>query len=162
MLKRSEVLSLPTVDIHDRHAIPKLPAVYFLVTSDKILYIGGTKNLFNRWRNADQHNKYSEAVSAKARLAWVTVQTEEEAFALEKETVKALQPIWNERLKDDLARISFRASGEAEQKVAKMIMSEGFIHAGLPAYGKFFRAVASGEIVISKTPPEVPRPQTDI
>ena len=95
MLKRSDILALPAVDIHDRESMPRSPAVYFVVAEDRILYVGGTKNLFVRWKYPHVHHKHELISNANARLSWLEVDTPVAAFELEEVLTRYLQPELN-------------------------------------------------------------------
>jgi excinuclease UvrABC nuclease subunit len=43
-------LSLPARSYADRRYLPALSAVYFVIASRDIVYIGQSRNLFKRWR----------------------------------------------------------------------------------------------------------------
>jgi predicted GIY-YIG superfamily endonuclease len=62
--------SVPSLPILERSKLPQVSAIYFVITpSNKLLYIGQTKNLFNRFL---QHHRYQQFIetSAECRIAW--------------------------------------------------------------------------------------------
>ena len=62
--------SVPSLPIMERAKLPKVSAIYFVITpSNKLLYIGQSKNLFNRWL---QHHRYQQFIEASpdTRVAW--------------------------------------------------------------------------------------------
>lgn len=62
--------SVPSLPIMERAKLPQVPAIYFVITpSNKLLYIGQTKNLFNRWL---QHLWYQQFIEAdpNSRVVW--------------------------------------------------------------------------------------------
>ena len=62
--------SVPSLPIMERAKLPHISAIYFVITpSNKLLYIGQTKNLFNRWL---QHHRYQQFIEAgqNTRVAW--------------------------------------------------------------------------------------------
>lgn len=48
----NDILNLPSVGMHDKYRLPQNAAIYFIVNPpDQLLYIGQSKNVFNRLRN---------------------------------------------------------------------------------------------------------------
>ena len=63
-------LTLPSLPLTERQKLPKLPAIYFVITVDgEILYIGRSKNLAARWA---VHHRYAELKTiANVRIGWL-------------------------------------------------------------------------------------------
>lgn len=62
--------SVPSLPIMERAKLPPVSAIYFVTTPyNKLLYIGQTNNLFNRWL---QHHRYQQFIEASpdTRVAW--------------------------------------------------------------------------------------------
>lgn len=86
--------------------MPSTPGVYrMLDDKGKVLYVGKAKNLKKRLSNYIKAERLSERirmmVSQTKDLIVVTTKTEAEAFLLENELIKNLNPYFNILLKDD-------------------------------------------------------------
>ncbi len=65
--------SVPSLPILDRSKLPKIGAIYFVITSSKkLLYIGRTENLFNRWLSHHRYQQFIETDS-QSRIAWFAI-----------------------------------------------------------------------------------------
>jgi len=66
-----ELSTLPNLKLSERQRLPELPAIYFAIARDQVLYVGLATNLKNRWQN---HHRLSqlEAVNKRCevRLFW--------------------------------------------------------------------------------------------
>jgi hypothetical protein len=52
---RTDIFALPRVPLAYKGLLPSLAAVYFLTDETKVIYVGRTVDLFNRWRNHTAH-----------------------------------------------------------------------------------------------------------
>ena len=77
-----DIKSLPFKTIPDRYNLPKIGAVYFVLSAnDSVEYIGKAKNLFNRWR---RHECCMNLDSPKScRVAWIEIESESERVDFE-------------------------------------------------------------------------------
>lgn len=68
MLKPSTInpFTLPSLPLHQRSHLPKVAAVYFVLKSSSILYIGQSTNLFRRWQN---HEIVKQLTTSQASFA---------------------------------------------------------------------------------------------
>jgi len=46
--------------------------------------------------------------------------------------------------------MNFNVPPAARDRVSRVVVKLGYVHGGKPAWGKFFAAIASGELVISR------------
>ena len=96
-----------TQKIKDKLALlPAKPGVYQMKNgSDKIIYIGKSKNLKNRIRSyfsgKPSDNKTAELVKRIEDLEYIITGSEEQALLLEADLIKKHQPRYNILLKDD-------------------------------------------------------------
>lgn len=87
-------------------SIPKQPGIYIMKnSSDMVIYVGKAKNLKNRVsqyfrKNAHNSPKVNEMVEQIRSFEYITVDTELEAFLLECNYIKELQPRYNRLLKN--------------------------------------------------------------
>lgn len=66
--------SVPSLPIMERAKLPKIPAIYFVITAyNKLLYVGRTENLFNRWGNHRRYQQFIETDS-QSRIAWFEIE----------------------------------------------------------------------------------------
>lgn len=83
--------TLPFVPYSDRHALPEIQAVYFVVRFDAVLYIGQSQNLYRRFV---AHNKRKLfAVLNVERIAWLDGGTLEDETRL----IREFKPCLNNR-----------------------------------------------------------------
>jgi predicted GIY-YIG superfamily endonuclease len=52
-----EPLTLPSLPFESIKELPKLPAVYFVISNNEVLYIGSSCNLNRRWK---EHHRYQD------------------------------------------------------------------------------------------------------
>jgi hypothetical protein len=61
------IKGLPSAEIEERKTLPSIEAIYLVWTSDKLLYVGQTVNLYERFKN---HHRLVEFLNCSARIAW--------------------------------------------------------------------------------------------
>lgn len=62
---------LPCVRTSDVRALPAIPAVYIAARHDgRILYVGKTRNLAQRWQN---HHRAAQLITADTYILWIAV-----------------------------------------------------------------------------------------
>lgn len=89
-----QIHSLPSLPIPDRYHLPKIGAVYFVLSeSDSIEYIGKAKNLFKRWRTHECCMNLDNPKSC--RVAWIEIEGETERIEFEKKAISTLKPRYN-------------------------------------------------------------------
>lgn len=60
-------LTLPSLPLANRSALPSCAAVYFVLEGDRIRYIGRAGNLQQRW---SAHHRYKQ-LNSETRIAWL-------------------------------------------------------------------------------------------
>lgn len=84
---------------------PRSSGVYIFKSSEKILYVGKAKNLFNRlqsYKNFDSHTRRIKKMIISAnQIKYIRTQTEADALILENNLIKKHRPVFNIRLIDD-------------------------------------------------------------
>lgn len=89
------------------HNVPELPGVYRFKTKDEtVIYVGKAKNLKNRLNSyftdiTNLHPRTAMMVKTAAMVDWVTVHNEVEALQLEFTWIKAFNPRFNVRFRDN-------------------------------------------------------------
>ncbi|MBD2161409.1 hypothetical protein H6F46_11980 [Limnothrix sp. FACHB-1083] len=53
--------------------------------------------------------------------------------------------------------VTFRVGQDAATQAGRIVMGLGFVYGGKPAWGKFFTALASGELKIYREVPLTPK-----
>lgn len=52
-------LALPSLPLVERSGLPNLPAIYFVIAGEQVVYIGQTKNLVRRLLTHDKLKKFT-------------------------------------------------------------------------------------------------------
>ena len=89
-------LQLPSVSLANRKKLPTCSAIYFAIDeNDRILYVGKTQNLVERWNNHHRLYKLEEIdKECPVRLAW-KAWNEEDLAEAEKSLIINFQPLLN-------------------------------------------------------------------
>ena len=62
-------LTLPSLSLPNRSTLPPCPAVYFVLEGDRVLYVGRSGNLQQRWMT---HHRYNQLKGFNnVRIAWL-------------------------------------------------------------------------------------------
>lgn len=100
-------MDIPRYTPNNIHHLPMLPGIYmFYNNQGKVIYVGKAKNIKKRVGDyfvaSKVHNlKTQRMVLHIASIAYTVVNSEYEAFLLENNLIKELQPRYNVLLKDD-------------------------------------------------------------
>jgi len=98
----SEVLEqLSSISLAHRSQLPEIPAIYLVYQEQKLLYIGHTGNLRQRWLNHERYHQFESMEDA--RLAWFECEAASQPV-IEESLLGLLPPGHNEMLlgtKDD-------------------------------------------------------------
>ncbi len=90
------IANLPSLPLADRHLLPDVSAVYFaLDAQSQVLYIGKSVHLSDRWRGTSHHRYDQIAIDQNARLAWLTVRSNESLEAIEATCIAHFRPPLN-------------------------------------------------------------------
>lgn len=87
-------LTLPSLPLLDRRNLPDCPAVYFVLNGERILYIGKSVNLAQRWA-AHHHWSLLSKLDADVRIAWLECSEVELLAEIESALIKQLKPELN-------------------------------------------------------------------
>jgi predicted GIY-YIG superfamily endonuclease len=87
-------LELPSLPLNERSNLPSCPAIYFVMQGKRVLYIGKTVNLAQRWA---AHHKWSYLVKldAPVRIAWLICSDTNLLTQIEKALIKEFAPQLN-------------------------------------------------------------------
>lgn len=83
-----------SLDFDNRTLLPKLPAIYFVLQDEEIIYIGQTKNLVDRWRRHHIINQLT-GLSGKISIAWLQFEDGTLLSVIESFLITALEPRLN-------------------------------------------------------------------
>ncbi len=130
-------------------SIPDQPGSYqFKDAHGRVLYVGKAKSLRSRLANyfadpATLAPRTAQLVAAAATVEWITVENEVDALLLENELIKAHQPRFNVRLRDDKS-YPWLAITEADTWPRAMVL-RGTKKPGVRYWGPFGQAYAIRE-----------------
>lgn len=105
-LSTIQVSLLPSVAFEHRADLPSMPALYFVLGSQRdVLYIGQTANLMTRWKS---HHRALQMQGGGYRIHWTEIADEQRRITTEREAINYFQPIWNrsEVPTDDMKRVT--------------------------------------------------------
>jgi excinuclease UvrABC nuclease subunit len=89
-------LALPSLPLTDRSQLPVCPAVYFALDGDRVLYIGRSVNLQQRWIT---HHRYSQLKGLNnVRIAWLECNDPSLLPKIEAALIEYFQPSLNGEL----------------------------------------------------------------
>ena len=89
-----DITSLPSLPFDQRHALPNIAAVYFVLDAEGVvLYIGRAKSLCFRWQAHHRLTQFSTLHGV--RLAWLTFTDASLLPDIEKALIAYFQPFFN-------------------------------------------------------------------
>jgi len=95
MIQNIDPLALPSLSLQERRNLPQCAAVYFVLNgSSKILYIGGTLNLVQRWLTHHRCNQLTN-MGDGIRIAWLECSEPALLPEIEAALIKHFQPSLN-------------------------------------------------------------------
>jgi len=91
-----DVTSLPYVMWAEKGNLPTHSCIYFVLSeNDKLLYIGITINLKNRW-TAPSHHRHKQMM-VDYKIAFIKAELDKEMQILEGQLITTLKPEWNRK-----------------------------------------------------------------
>lgn len=92
----SEIERLPYVEIRNIRETPKRMGVYFVVSKNgEIVYIGKSRNFFNRWNTDKQRTDFFRSKYPDCRIHLLYTDSENEALYIEKTNILHYKPVQN-------------------------------------------------------------------
>ncbi|MBN8561070.1 MAG: GIY-YIG nuclease family protein [Leptolyngbya sp. UWPOB_LEPTO1] len=95
---------LPFLVLMLKRDLPRQPAIYFVITTDKLLYIGSTINLWNRW-NANVHHVWDviKTLNEYVAIAYMRFNSSQirQMRNLEIALIRSFQPELNQIYRDN-------------------------------------------------------------
>jgi excinuclease ABC subunit C len=131
--------------------IPDTPGVYrFYDPSGRVIYVGKAKSLRQRLSSyfADLwtlHSRTQQMVTTASRVDWVTVGTEVEALQLEYNWIKAYDPRFNVRYRDDKSYPYLAVT--LDESYPRLQVMRGAKRKGVRYFGPYAHAWAIREVL---------------
>lgn len=90
-------LTLPSLPLVERSQLPNCPAIYFVMQSDCVLYIGKSVNLVQRWV---AHHKWYQLIKldGTVKIAWLECTDEALLTQIETALIKQFKPELNGKI----------------------------------------------------------------
>lgn len=85
--------SLPSVSLDERYTLPDENAIYFVYQASRLLYIGRTASLLNRWINHHRWGDFNQ-LEGEIRISWFSAGLEDQPV-LEESLIDLLEPEMN-------------------------------------------------------------------
>jgi GIY-YIG catalytic domain len=93
-LAEIDPLALPSLPLLNRSQLPNLPAIYFVITDEQVIYIGRTSNLRQRW--VDHHLLKQKALGEiLVKVAWLSCSDINLLPSIELALIEYFQPCLN-------------------------------------------------------------------
>ncbi len=142
--------SVPSVRILERNKLPESPAIYFVITPDnRLLYIGQSKNLRQRWQSHHRFQQFIEA-SQETRVVWFEFDESDRQSipSVEEELITLLDTEYNETdvpLDENhhIKRCAFRVPIDLYNEIEKIAVEEY----NAPTYHKTGKPQVSSTII---------------
>lgn len=130
MSKLREYNSLPSLRLSEKNRLPSLPAIYFAVARNQVLYVGKTKELRSRWQG---HHRFPELSGINkrhvVRLFWLECH-EFQLTELEKQYIEYYCPDLNQtRVPEQEIVPNFQMLKLSLSKISKRLMAIGLCEA---------------------------------
>jgi predicted GIY-YIG superfamily endonuclease len=88
-----QISYLPSVAFEYRQDLPAVPALYFVLNSQRdVMYIGQTNNLSTRWKG---HQRAIQMQAGGYRIHWYRIDDEQQRITTESQAIKYFRPPWN-------------------------------------------------------------------
>lgn len=95
-IEDTDPLTLPSLPLEHRAALPDVPAVYFAIGCDGVvLYVGKARRLLVRWRGTTHHRYTQLSKVGGVRLAWLPIDDDRMLKAIEALYIARLDPTLN-------------------------------------------------------------------
>jgi hypothetical protein len=87
-------LFLPSLPLAERRSLPDCPAIYFVMQGERVLYIGKTVNLAQRWTQHHKWQQFSE-IPGVLRITWLECSDTSLLHDIETALISYFDPIFN-------------------------------------------------------------------
>lgn len=128
-------LTLPSLPLSERKQLPSCSAIYFVMQGDRILYIGKTVNLAQRWAT---HNRLKQFVKivGDVHIAWLECSDTTLLRKVEAALIKQFEPELNGGSLTGIypPRVTVTLSEEVHEELTKWAENEERTVANLLAY----------------------------
>lgn len=89
---------LPAVTLPDREKLPQISGLYFVLDSEKVLYIGRSIDIKTRWASQN-HHRLKQLLNRKTEsilIAWLKIDDADMLPVIEKEAIDRFSPLLND------------------------------------------------------------------
>lgn len=90
-----DLLSLPSLPLADKAQLPDIFAIYFVLDGDRVLYIGKTINLRERWTTHHRLKQFKK-MTVPVRIAWIECSDATLLTSIEAALIEHFQPLLNQ------------------------------------------------------------------
>lgn len=97
--------ALPSIPFEWHNALPKCPAIYFVLQNEEILYIGRAADLMKRWRNHPITHQFQDK-ALSIRIAWLECSDPKLLPTIELAVIQFFQPVFNQWLPGSSKKIA--------------------------------------------------------
>lgn len=87
-------LALPSLSLAEHSRLPSCPAIYFVLQENRILYIGQTVNLTQRWATHNRLKQFANMVG-DVRIAWLECSDTNLLLKIESALIEQFKPELN-------------------------------------------------------------------
>lgn len=93
IIENLDACYLPSLNLVDRKALPKIPCVYIVRSAKQVMYVGQAKNLFNRW--VTHHQMYNLKSLPEVSISWLEIEDINTLDEVERSLIQRLRPLLN-------------------------------------------------------------------
>lgn len=91
---RAYVAEGSCLEFENKSLLPKIPAIYFVLEGEEIIYIGQTKDLCHRWQSHHLLKEFKE-LSSNISIAWLQCENIKLLRPIESSLIEAIKPRFN-------------------------------------------------------------------
>lgn len=112
---QSKPLAICCLAVKERAAFPCQRALYFVFSGERLLYIGATTDLKQRWLSHHRMDQFIEA--GNPRVAWIVIPRRWDLEYVERWAIDQFQPILNRVYAPNPYMITVKVLPETHQKL---------------------------------------------
>ncbi len=118
-------LQLPSLSLLERRSLPNCPAIYFALLGKRVLYIGRSVNLAQRWLSHHRWNQLTRMYPT-ARIAWIECSDSELLPQIEAALIEQFNPELNREPIEAVSSktLSVIVSEEIQKKLERLAKSK--------------------------------------
>lgn len=113
---RAYVAEGDCLEFENKSLLPKVPAIYFVLEDEEIIYIGQAKNLLSRWRTHNLTKQFKE-LPGKITIAWLQCEDLNVLRPVETALIESIRPRFNTSIRGETST-SFQPKWKLGETVA--------------------------------------------